>query len=220
MHKWTDPAVSYTPFFSSQPTILLYSRLREQWSLSPITSSHFLLYSRLRDISSFSAPNTHSHQIAPRISYNIPIQQYPPPTTPLVKQTYSSLQLLHTTPNIIKYIVKKKSEHPKIHSILLLSNSCQGALSGFHLALSKDDLTKRKKNKNKNKNKPHRVSLKNPFLPGSSIRRVTFLLPWSSQVGFHSNPNIFVFDFFEFLPLFYFYFSNIIGNWSVCRDMQ
>ena len=71
------------------------------------------------------------------------------------------------------------------------------------LIRSKDDLTKRKKNKNKNKNKPHRVSLKNPFLPGSSIRRVTFLLPWSAQVGFHSNPRIFHFWLFLNFCLFF-----------------
>ena len=165
---------SFLLFSTHHPSLLKTSRTMVSLTYP---SSHFLLYSRLRDISSFSAPNTNSHQIAHRISYNIPIQQ-----TSTTNNTASetNILLLATSPHHTKYhqvYSKKKSEHPKIHSILLHSNSCQGALSGFHLALSKDDLTKRKKNKNKNKNKPHRVSLKNPFLPGSSIRRVTFLLP-------------------------------------------
>ena len=177
------------------------SLLKTSRTMASLTypSSHFLLYSRLRDISSFSAPNTHSHQIAHKISYNIPVQQHPQPSTPLVKPTHSSIQLLHTTPNNHPVYSKKKSEHPRIHSILLHSNSCQGALSGFHLALSKDDLTKRKKNKNKNKNKPHFYRSRTHFCPDLvSVGLPSYCLEVPKWV-FTQIQGFSFLDFFEFL---------------------
>ena len=118
----------------------------------------------------------------------------------------TNILLLATSPHHTKYhqvYSKKKSGHPKIHSILLHSNSCQGALSGFDLALSKDDLTKTKKNKNKNKNNPHFCRSRTQFCPDLIFVGLPSYYLEVPKWVFTPIQGFFIFGFFEFLPLFY-----------------
>jgi len=67
-----------------------------------------------------------------------------------------------------------------------------------------NDLTKERKSKERKIAKALTIA-QNPFLPGSSIRRVTFLLHQSAQVGFRFVQGFSYMAFFNLCLFFTFY---------------